>query len=256
MANGTQATPNSVIMACSKLLCQFRPHHAQLVIRATGSAVKQQSPRALNVLQNWDAFQECLVLSQHLEKMSRHEILMSQRSSEHLDPLFRRHQSRSFPHWLKAPCICGDGLKGVASPWANATGIPRLDLPEVHSDVGVPVQMLLESGETVRHPIRCGHRVHIVQECQQSLCGSEVVWDRLQRSMLPEGEKEGHHGVALFTALALHNVVDGAGIVLPERVFQRSTQVVDSPLAAKMSKLPPGVPWRIIQLSNCIFGKK
>ena len=27
-----------------------------------------------------------------------------------------------------------------------------------------------------------------------------------------------------------------------ERVFQRSTQAVDSPLAAKMSKLPPRVP--------------
>ena len=41
-----------------------------------------------------------------------------------------------------------------------------------------------------------------------------------------------------------------------ERVFQRRTQAVDSPLAAKMSKLPPRVLWRIIQHSKCIFGKK
>ena len=40
-----------------------------------------------------------------------------------------------------------------------------------------------------------------------------------------------------------------------ERVFQRSTQAVDSPLAAKMSKLPPRVPLRIIQHWKCIFGK-
>ena len=41
-----------------------------------------------------------------------------------------------------------------------------------------------------------------------------------------------------------------------ELVFQRTTQAVDSPLAAKMSKLPPRVPWRIIQHWKCIFGKK
>ena len=32
-----------------------------------------------------------------------------------------------------------------------------------------------------------------------------------------------------------------------ERFFQRSTQAADSPPAAKMSKLPPRVPWRIKQ---------
>ena len=176
LANGAQTTPHSVIMACSELLCQLRPHHSQLVIRST----------------------------------------MSQRSSEHLDPLFIRDQSRSFPYWLKAPCTCGDGLKCVASPWANAADIPHLDLPEVNSDVCVAVLMFLESGETVRNPLRCGHRVHIVWECQQSLCGSEVVLDCLQRSMLPKGEEEGHQWVALFASLTLHTVVDGAGIVFPE----------------------------------------
>ena len=40
-----------------------------------------------------------------------------------------------------------------------------------------------------------------------------------------------------------------------ERIFQRSTETVDSPLAATMSKLPPRVPWRIIQQWKCICGK-
>ena len=63
--------------------------------------------------------------------------------------------------------------------------------------------MFLESDKTGRNPLRCGHRVHIVKECQQSLCGSEAV--------LAKGEEEGHQWVALI--LTLHNVVDGAGIV-------------------------------------------
>ena len=92
LANGAQTTPHSFIMACRELLCQLRPQNSQLVIRSTGGAVQQQRPRALDVLQNWDAFQECLVLFQHPVKMSSHEILMSQRSSEHLDTLFIRDQ--------------------------------------------------------------------------------------------------------------------------------------------------------------------
>ena len=39
-------------------------------------------------------------------------------------------------------------------------------------------------------------------------------------------------------------------------VFQRCTQAVDSPLAAKVSKLPPSLPSRIIQHWKCIFGKR
>ena len=41
-----------------------------------------------------------------------------------------------------------------------------------------------------------------------------------------------------------------------ERVFKRSTQTVDSPLAAKMSKSSPRVPWGNMQHRSCMFGKK
>ena len=41
-----------------------------------------------------------------------------------------------------------------------------------------------------------------------------------------------------------------------ERVSQRSTQEVESPLAAKMSKLTPRVPWTVIQRWKCIFVQK
>ena len=40
-----------------------------------------------------------------------------------------------------------------------------------------------------------------------------------------------------------------------ERVFQRSTQALDSPLAAKMSKSQPRVPWSNMQHWKCMFGK-
>ena len=41
-----------------------------------------------------------------------------------------------------------------------------------------------------------------------------------------------------------------------ERVFQRSTQAVDSPLAAEMSEFPSRVPWGKIQHWKYMFGKK
>ena len=82
--NLAQTTPNTVIVTLCEGQGQLWSNHPQLEIRACSGTMEQQSPCALNVLNERDAFPQNLMNTQ-----AELRFFVSKGRSQHLDSLFR-----------------------------------------------------------------------------------------------------------------------------------------------------------------------
>ena len=77
-------------------------------------ALKEQSPRTLDVLHRWDALQKSAVIAQNSFQMGCNEVWVTKRCSENFDALQLRGQSRTLPRFQRRQQSAGGSDKHVA----------------------------------------------------------------------------------------------------------------------------------------------
>ena len=71
---------------------------SELAVGPATCTVKEQSPRALDVLHHWDALQKSAVIAQNSIQVGCNEVWVTKRSSQNFDALQLSGQSRTLPH--------------------------------------------------------------------------------------------------------------------------------------------------------------
>ena len=156
--NLAHASPQPFVVPHGKSLRECRSDNSDLVVGPATCIVKEQSPRALDVLHRWDALQKSAMIAQNSIQVGCNEVWVTKRCSQNFDALQLSGQSRTLPHCLSVSrgvtlphCLSvsrgvSNSLEDLTGTWLNTTGIPHFDLPEMNSYVRMPPELLLHDG--------------------------------------------------------------------------------------------------------------